>query len=62
MTALSQRLRENDSRERSRMHFAQQHAELRMAPAKAAIVVGRILRAAWLDEPATAGLGGAMAR
>jgi hypothetical protein len=31
-----------------------------MAPAKAAIVVARILRAAWLDNPASAGLEGAM--
>jgi hypothetical protein len=44
------------------MNFAHKHAEPRMAPAKAADAFGRILRAPRLDNPAFAGLEGAMAR
>jgi hypothetical protein len=42
------------------MRYAQEHAEPRLAPAKAATVSGRIMRAAWLENPADAGLEGAM--
>jgi hypothetical protein len=63
MSALPRRLREEiRERERNRMNFTQKHAEPRMAPAKAAAVYARILRASWLDNPAMAGLEGAMTR
>jgi len=42
------------------MHFAHEHAEPRLAPAKAATVGARILRAPRLNYPADAGLEDAM--
>jgi hypothetical protein len=44
------------------MQFAQMYAGPRMAPAKAATIDARILRAPWLENPAMAGLEGAMTR
>jgi hypothetical protein len=61
MSALPQELRDNfEIKETKTMRFAQTHAEPRMTPAKAAIVAARILRAPRLDNPAFAGLEGAM--
>jgi hypothetical protein len=42
------------------MILAREHAEPRMAPVKAAIAGARILRAQRLENPAYAGLEGAM--
>lgn len=61
MTALPQWLRAIiRDQESQRMQNVHEHAEPRMAPAKAANADARILRAPQLDNPASAGSEGAM--